>query len=76
MNTEHAVIIHSAVSELDAALAELEGQGLTIRSHNKWNSAWHIADGGLYSGYVASGDELILLGRTGKLNMQGIMNLS
>jgi hypothetical protein len=75
MSTEHAVTTDSAVFELDAALAELEEQGLTIRLHNKKNNAWHIADGGLYSGYVASGDELIELGRTGKLNMRGIIGL-
>jgi hypothetical protein len=75
MNIQDAANEDSAVSEVDAALAELERQGLTIRLHSVLNSTWHIADGGLYSGYVVSESELIELGRTGKLNIRGIMDL-
>jgi len=62
-------------TERDVALSELEKQGLTIRSHSLLNDTWHIADGGLYSGYVASGDEWIELRRTQKLTMRGIREL-
>jgi hypothetical protein len=63
-------------SERDAALAELQEQGLTVRSHSKENDTWHIADGGLYSGYVVSGDELIQLKKANKLNIRGVRNLA
>jgi hypothetical protein len=43
--------------------------------HNARKNAWHIADGGLYSGYVASGEELVDLRRANKLTMQGIKDL-
>jgi len=36
----------------------------------------HIADGGLYSGYVVSGDELIELKKANKLNIRGIKDLA
>ena len=61
--------------EFHDVLSELHEQGLTIRLHSRENSTWHIADGGLYSGYVASSDELIELRRAKKLNIQGIKDL-
>ena len=61
--------------ELDAALVELRAQGLTVRSHNVHKNAWHIAAGGLYSGYVASGDQLVELRRANNLNISAISNL-
>jgi hypothetical protein len=63
-------------SERDAALAELQEQGLTFRSHSTENDTWHIADSGLYSGYVVSGDELVELKKAKKLNIRGIRNLA
>ena len=62
-------------TKYDDVLAELEKQGLTVRLHSRENSTWHIADGGLYSGYVASGDELVELKRTNNLNIRGIKSL-
>ena len=59
----------------DHVVAELEKQGLTVRLHSRENNTWHIADGGLYSGYVASGDELVELKRTNNLNIRGIKSL-
>ena len=59
----------------DDAVAELEKQGLTVRLHSRENNTWHIADGGLYSGYVASRDELVELERTNNLNIRGIKSL-
>jgi len=69
------MVADSRISELKAALTELEGQGLTIRLHSVQNNTWHIADGGLYSGYVVREDELLQLGRLGKLNIRGIKEL-
>jgi hypothetical protein len=61
--------------EVDAALTELEKQGLTVRLHDSRNNTWHIADGGLYSGYIASGAELVELRTARKLNIRGIKSL-
>jgi arginine decarboxylase-like protein len=63
------------IAERDAALTELRKQGLTVRLHSSQSDAWHIADGGLYSGYVASGQELVELRRANKLNIRGIREL-
>ena len=62
-------------TERDSALMELQKQGLTVRLHSNQNDTWHISDGGLYSGYVASGDELIELSKAKKLNIRGIKDL-
>lgn len=62
----------SIILELDAALAELEQQGLTVRLHSSKDNTWHIANGGLYSGYVVSAEELVDLRRATKLNFQGV----
>jgi len=75
MNTERTVVDDSPISEFKAVLADLEGQDLTIRLHSLQNNTWHIADGGLYSGYVVSEDELVQLRRSGKLNIRGIKEL-
>ena len=75
MNTEQTTVDDSPISEPTTALADLEGQGLTIRLHSIQNNTWHIADGGLYSGYVVSEDELVQLRRKGKLNIRGIKEL-
>jgi hypothetical protein len=65
----------SIIPELDAALVELQQQGLTVRLHSGKDNTWHVADGGLYSGYVVSAQELIDLRRAKKLNLQGIEDL-
>src|SRR5689334_104247 len=61
--------------ECAGAVAELREQGLTVRLHSRENNTWHIADGGLYSGYVASSDELVGLRRAKNLNIRAIKNL-
>ena len=61
--------------EFHDVLTELHKQGLTVRLHSRENNTWHVANGGLYSGYVASSDELIELKRTKKLNIGGIKDL-
>jgi len=62
-------------SECDEAVAELEEQGLTVRLHSRENNTWHVADGGLYSGYIASGAELLELKKANNLNILGIKSL-
>ena len=63
------------ISELDAALVELQQQGLTVRLHSRPNNTWHIADGGLYSGYVVKAEELVDLRKRKRLNLQSIKDL-
>ena len=75
MYLESVDIMTSVIPELEAALAELRKQGLTVRLHSAQNNTWHISDGGLYSGYVAGGDELVELRRTNKLNICSIRDL-
>jgi len=75
MKIERENVVPSQSMERDTAITELRKQGLTVRLHSRQNDTWHIADGGLYSGYVASGDELIELRRTNKLNIRGIRDL-
>jgi len=70
-----AGVMVSLIPERDAALAELRKQGLTVRLHSRENNTWYIADGGLYSGYIASGDELLELRRANNLNIRGIKSL-
>jgi hypothetical protein len=62
-------------ADCDAAVAALQEQGLTVRLHNRQNNTWHIADGGLYSGYVVTCDELVELKRKNNLNIRGIKSL-
>ena len=75
MDKVRAGVIAPLILERDAALAELRKQGLTVRLHSHENNTWHIADGGLYSGYIASGDELVELSRANNLNIRGIKSL-
>ena len=75
MDIEGEGVMPSVITERDAALTELRNQGLTVRLHSGQNDTWHIADGGLYSFYVASGDELFELRSANKLNIRGIKEL-
>lgn len=75
MDKERTGVMPPVTPELDAALSELRKQGLTVRLHSPQNNTWHIADGGLYAGYVASGEELIELQKDNKLNYRGIREL-
>jgi hypothetical protein len=75
MNTEHAGVMVPVIPECETAVEELRKQGLTVRLHSRPNNTWHIADGGLYSGYIASGDELVALKSANKLNIRGIKDL-
>ena len=63
------------IPELDAVLTELRRQGLTVRLHDAKKNTWHIADGGLYSGYVATANELVELKNANRLDIRGVMSL-
>jgi hypothetical protein len=75
VDIEPTHLMPSLIGELDAALTELRKQGLTVGLHSRQNNTWHIRDGGVYSGYIASTDELLELKRTDKLNIRGIKDL-
>ena len=62
-------------SESLAAVAELREQGLFVRLHSRQNNTWHIADGGIYRGYIASSAELLELKKVNNLNIGGIKSL-
>jgi hypothetical protein len=68
-------VVAPIISELDAALANLQQQGLTVRLHSRPSNTWHIADGGLYSGYVVTAEELVDLRKRKRLNFQSIKDL-
>jgi hypothetical protein len=68
-------VANTQLTESDDAVAALQEQGLTVRLHNRHNNTWHISDGGLYSGYVVTGAELIELKRTNDLNIRGVKSL-
>ena len=72
---DHTAAMKVEITEFDEALDILRDQGLTVRLHSRENNTWHIADGGLYSGYVASSDELVELKRANNLNIRGIKSL-
>ena len=58
--------------ECDAAVAGLRRQAHTVTLQNSQNSTWYVADEGIYTGYIASSDELVELRRAKKLNIRGI----
>ena len=64
--------MHLQTPEFHDVLAVLHEQGLTVRLSSRENNTWHITNGGLYSGYIASTDELIELKKAEKLNIRGI----
>jgi hypothetical protein len=75
VDLEPVHVMPSLIAELDATLTELRKQGLTVGLHSRQNNTWHIGDGGVYSGYIASEEELLELKRTAKLNIRGIKDL-
>jgi len=75
MRVETEGVIVSPITELEGTLTDLRKQGLTVRLHSAQNNTWHIANGGLYSGWVATGDELLELRRANQLNIRGIKDL-
>jgi hypothetical protein len=62
-------------NKFDGVLAELRDQGLQVTLCNALNETWYIKDDGLFTGYIASGAELLELKSANKLNIRGIKSL-
>jgi len=56
-------------------LRELENQGLSVKSHNTYNSTWFIKGDGIFLGYIATTEELIELKKENRLDLKGIKSL-
>ena len=62
-------------NRFDGVVAELREQGLEVTVCRAIDDAWYIKDDGLFSGYIASGRELLALKRANRLNIHGIKSL-
>ena len=62
-------------TEFDSVLAELRAQGLKVTLSSALNETWYIKDDGIFTGYIASGAELLELKSANKLNIRGIKSL-
>jgi hypothetical protein len=62
-------------NNLDDVLAELRDQGLQVTLCNALNETWYIKDDGIFTGYIASGAELLELKSANQLNIRGIQSL-
>ena len=61
--------------KLDDVLDELREQGLRVTLCDALNETWYIKDDGIFSGYIASGAELLDLKSANQLNLRGIQSL-
>ena len=63
-------------NKFDGVIAELREQGLKVTVSSVLNETWYIKDdAGIFTGYIASGDELLELQNAKKLNIRGIRSL-
>jgi hypothetical protein len=62
-------------NKFDGVLGELREQGLEVTVCSAVNETWYIKDDGLFTGYIASGAELLGLKNANKLNIRGIKSL-
>jgi predicted peroxiredoxin len=62
-------------NKFDGVIAELRDQGLKVTLCSALNETWYIKDDGLFTGYIASGAELLELKSANKLNIRGIKSL-
>jgi hypothetical protein len=62
-------------NKFDGVLAELREQGLEVTVCGALNETWYINDYGIFTGYIASGAELLELKSANKLNIRGIKSL-
>ena len=62
-------------NKFDGVLAELREQGLEVTVCIALNETWYIKGDGLFTGYIASGAELLELKSANKLNIRGIKSL-
>jgi hypothetical protein len=59
----------------DGLIAELREQGLVVTVCSVLNETWYIKDDGIFTGYIASGDELLQLKSEDQLHIRGIKSL-
>jgi hypothetical protein len=59
-------------NRFDGVVAGLRDQGLEVTVCSALNEAWYIKDDGLFTGYIASGAELLELKSANKSNIRGI----
>jgi len=62
-------------NKFDGVIAELREQGLQVTLCSALNETWYIKDDGIFTGYIASGAELLELKSANKLNIRGIKSL-
>ena len=56
-------------NKFDAVIAELREQGLEVTVCSPLNETWYIKGDGIFTGYIASGAELLELKSANKLDM-------
>jgi hypothetical protein len=62
-------------NKFEGVINELREQGLQVTLCSALNETWYIKDDGIFTGYIASGAELIELKGANKLNIRGIKSL-
>jgi hypothetical protein len=62
-------------NKFDGLIAELRGQGLEVTVFSPLNETWYIKGDAIFTGYIASGAELLELKSANKLNIRGIKSL-
>lgn len=74
-DAHHSVRMITYGSRITDILNDLELQGLAVRSHIELPNTWFIDGQGTFLGYLATGDELIELERSKRMNLRGIKSL-
>jgi len=66
---------HELDHRFDGVVSELRDQGLQVSVHSASNETWFVKGDGIFTGYIATGAELLELKRAEKLNIEGIKSL-
>ena len=74
-NAHHNARMINYSSRIANILNGLELQGLAVRFHGELPNTWFIDGQGTFLGYLATGDELIELDRSNRMNLCGIKSL-
>jgi hypothetical protein len=74
-NAHHNVRMITYSSRIADILNELELQGLAVKFHGELPNSWFIDGQGNFLGHLATGDELIDLKRSNRMNLCGIKAL-
>jgi hypothetical protein len=62
-------------NKFEGVINELREQGLQVTLFSALNETWYIKDDGIFTGYIASGAELLELKSANELNIRGIKSL-